>query len=990
MDQEELQCKATDCLLTKLKPNNMKSMKILRLYATAALLCIGQVTLAGNPAGSSQQVRTFKLSTGVSARDYMPNTIIVRIDAAHRSACSRSAVAIPSVATAMNKIGAVSVTQKYPSHAPAAKGKTVYGRPMPDLGMIYEVKYEANMKIEDAINELLKQPEVLYAEPSYIYPLSYIPSDPDTSGDKNYYLRIIQAYEAWNVTKGDTSVVIAIVDSGTDIDHPDLRDNFHRNYADPVNGIDDDGDGYVDNFIGWDLAGADYNVVSGDNDPDIKGGNNDHGSHVSGDAAATTDNGIGVSGAGFKSRLMPVKCAADNDTRAPGGMGYILTGYEGIVYAADHGAAIINCSWGGEGGGAAGQEVIDYATMKGALVVAAAGNSSSESPHYPSAYEGVLSVVSTTNADRKSGFSNYGYSVDICAPGSDIYSTVYNNSYTYMSGTSMASPVAAGAAALVKAAFPSFTGAQVGQQLRVTCDNIYSKNVSSYKDKLGSGRINVYRAVTESSPAIRTAGLSFSNNSNGAFVPGDTVKMYADFLNYLVPTSNLSVTLSTTSISIAVLEATITQGVIGTMATEASVAPFVFVVKPGVPENTTINFKLTYSDGSYQDFEMIRVEVNLSSLNIDVNQVKSTTTSIGRMGYRNGDGTGGLGFVYKGVNMLYEASLMIGKSSSQVSNNARSTTATPDQHFVVTERVARTSDTYADLVAKGKFTDAASPSPIGLEIHQRQMAWMTAPNDKFIITEYSLINKSGSDLPNIYPGMFFDWDIADAAKNRAAWDSDNEMGYAMSVVGTDPMAGVKVLTQTQTATPIFYAQSHSIPGDIQEGGFSTAEKYTTLSKGVFNTEIGFAQSGGVDVMFTIGIGPFRIGANDTTRMAFAMIGGDNLSDLQASAQAAQNKYNNVIYHVGMANTKNEPASSLSLYPNPASGSSKVSFDMNKPSNVRLSVFNMLGQEVKLIFENHLYTGPYAVDANLDGLTEGLYFMVLNADGLLQTEKLIVR
>jgi serine protease len=216
------------------------------------------------------------------------------------------------------------------------------------------------------------------------------------------------------------------------------------------------------------------------------------------------------------------------------------------------------------------------------------------------------------------------------------------------------------------------------------------------------------------------------------------------------------------------------------------------------------------------------------------------------------------------------------------------------------------------------------------------------------------------------------------------------MGYAMSVVGTDPMAGVKVLTQTQTATPIFYAQSHSIPGDIQEGGFSTAEKYTTLSKGVFNTEIGFAQSGGVDVMFTIGIGPFRIGANDTTRMAFAMIGGDNLSDLQASAQAAQNKYNNVIYHVGMANTKNEPASSLSLYPNPASGSSKVSFDMNKPSNVRLSVFNMLGQEVKLIFENHLYTGPYAVDANLDGLTEGLYFMVLNADGLLQTEKLIVR
>ena len=168
--------------------------------------------------------------------------------------------------------------------------------------------------------------------------------------------------------------MIGIIDTGTDPDHPDLAANLKHNYADPINGLDDDGDGYVDNFNGWDL---------GESDNDATVNANTHGSHVSGCAAAVTDNGVGVASPGFNCKFLPVKISNAGGT--------LTMGYEGIVYAADHGCNVINCSWGGGGGGALGQNAIDYATInKDALVVCAAGNNSSNQTFYPAAYNYVF------------------------------------------------------------------------------------------------------------------------------------------------------------------------------------------------------------------------------------------------------------------------------------------------------------------------------------------------------------------------------------------------------------------------------------------------------------------------------------------------------------------------------------------------------------------------------------------------------------------------
>lgn len=193
----------------------------------------------------------------------------------------------------------------------------------------------------------------------------------------------------------------------TDCDHPDLQSNIKYNYADPINGVDDDNDGYIDNYRGWDMS-------MNDNNPMVD--MSDHGSHVSGCADAVTNNGTGVSSPGFNCKFLPVKCANATSVST------IDHGYEGIVYAADHGCQIINCSWGGGGGGSFGQDAVTYASVNmGALVVCSAGNTYSDVAQYPAAYKYAFSVAATNSSDEKSSFSTYNYTVDISAPWAPIF-----------------------------------------------------------------------------------------------------------------------------------------------------------------------------------------------------------------------------------------------------------------------------------------------------------------------------------------------------------------------------------------------------------------------------------------------------------------------------------------------------------------------------------------------------------------------------------------
>ncbi len=366
----------------------------------------------------------------------------------------------------------------------------------------------------------------------------------------------IYAPAAWDSVKGEQgNVIIAIVDGGTDIRHEDLEDNIWRNPGEtPNNDIDDDGNGFIDDVFGWNFANESGDPTGFDHTPI----NQDHGTHTAGIASAVTDNHTGVAGTSWNTTIMGINVTHPNEDSS------LLYGYQGIIYAAENGADVINCSWGRLGNYSRfEEEVIAYATSLGAAVVAAAGNKNSILPHYPSSYKNVLSIAGTDAFDIKYAASNHGIFVDMAAPAVRVYSLKHGDEYGYSDGTSMASPMVAGAVGLVKTLKPELEGIQAAEQVRVTTDPL-----PAYGLDLGRGRLNVYRAVTEVWPSIRIAGDQYvDENENGIIEPGEEVELSLSMVNFLSPASNVILSLSTSDPYVTIQTSQITMTGIGTMDT---------------------------------------------------------------------------------------------------------------------------------------------------------------------------------------------------------------------------------------------------------------------------------------------------------------------------------------------------------------------------------------------------------------------------------------
>ncbi|BAZ80882.1 putative peptidase [Sphaerospermopsis kisseleviana NIES-73] len=359
--------------------------------------------------------------------------------------------------------------------------------------------------VETALATHKNNPIFQYIEPDYIVTKAVtFPNDPsfnqlwglhNTGQSGGTPDADIDAPEAWDIQTGNPNLVIGVLDTGVDYNHPDLVGNIWTNPGEIANdGIDNDNNGYIDDIRGWDFA---YN----DNNPsDVDG----HGTHVSGTIAGKGNNGVGVTGVAWNAKIMPLKFLDDT------GSGSTSNAILAINYATAKGVKITNNSWGGGGYSQALYDAINTAGQQGALFIAAAGNSSANAdinPMYPAAYNlaNIISVASTTNTDSLSSFSNYGLtSVDLGAPGSAIYSTLPNNSYGTLSGTSMASPHVAGAAALVWSQNPTWTAQQVKNTLMNTGDSI-----AALAGKTVSGkRLNVFNALAAANLPSVTVSVS--------------------------------------------------------------------------------------------------------------------------------------------------------------------------------------------------------------------------------------------------------------------------------------------------------------------------------------------------------------------------------------------------------------------------------------------------------------------------------------------------
>lgn len=297
----------------------------------------------------------------------------------------------------------------------------------------------------------------------------------------------IDAIEAWGLETGDSSIVVGVIDTGIDYNHPDLAANIWTNPGEiPGNGIDDDGNGFIDDIHGWDFS-------SNDNDPMD---DNHHGTHVAGTIGAVGDNGRGVVGVAQQVRLAALKFLNSS------GNGLISNAVDAIEYATRMGFPITNNSWTGTFADSSLQEAVTRAGQAGSLFVAAAGNRNNNidsQPEYPAAFSDahILSVAASDHNDALAGFSNYGSSrVDLAAPGNAILSTVPDDAYGYLNGTSMAAPHVAGAAVLVKARYPGLSALGIIDRLLGTVDQ---KADLDGNVKTG-GRLNVRRALGTGAP----------------------------------------------------------------------------------------------------------------------------------------------------------------------------------------------------------------------------------------------------------------------------------------------------------------------------------------------------------------------------------------------------------------------------------------------------------------------------------------------------------
>lgn len=922
----------------------------------------------------------FVLPKGVTAKDYLPNTLIIKFKSNSGGNQINSFGAEAKKQLIADGVVINGLTKLFPNANATQTIQRVGSAVSPDLSQIYVAKYEGNSNITTVINALLKDEQILYAEPSYIYKTSFVPNDPGYSSQS--YLAKVMAPQAWDVLRNAANVIIGIVDSGSDLQHEDLADNIYLNTADPINGIDDDGDGYIDNYYGWDFVGNSATTMIPDNNPDVTSDTTDHGVHVSGIASAVTNNAKGVASIAFNAKLLIVKTGADDYGRA------IYKGYEGIKYAADHGAAIINCSWGGAGGGQFGQEMIDYAVSKGCLVIAAAGNDDTDVPDYPASYKGVLAVASVTTNDVKSGFSNFGSTIDMSAPGSSIYNTVNGGRYGFKSGTSMAAPMVASAAALVKAKYPSYNGLQIGEVLRTTADPIDNLN-PAHAGKLGKGRLNVYNALTQTTSSVRYQQITVADQTNGSRAPNNELTLRLDLKSFLAPISGLNINITSSSPYVQILDPNIAVGSLGTLETKTNIGPIRVRVLANTPQNEDVTFKFTYTGngGSYTDVEQYTITVALDYLNVTVNKVSTTFSSNGRVGYSKANAQGGLGFIYKDENMLYEAALMIGKSATQVSNNARND-GNYNEDFVKLISAQQVSGANAAFEGVSTFTDANAASSIGLRVKSRMLAYANQPDDKYVIVEYEITNTGSNALQGIYTGLFTDWDLDESSANATQYDVATKTAYAYAKKNASyPYAGVKLLTSEAPAA--YYPLSYVIAGDpLADNKFTTAEKFATLSSGVKAVGLGHNTSNGYDIMYTIGTGPYNIPTAGTIKVAYAFVSGDNLTELLNVAQAAQAKYT-----AGVPETPIDPKPLFSIlkqnYPNPVKDLTTIPFSIAEKNTTTLTLSNVTGKVIETLVNANLEAGSYTIPFNVYNLAPGVYFYKLRSGNYQKTLKMLV-
>lgn len=807
-------------------------------------------------ATSAHSQKKYHLPKGVSDDQYDHHTIIVKLKTGDLASLKSKNLKTNKLTGAKRAIEHIS--NKNSNHP---------------LANIFKIEVSDNEQLISTINELLQDENVVYAEPYFNHRPLFIPNDPgaNPNGGQQTYLSVVKAYDAWTLEKGDSSIVIGILDSGVQPDHPDLIQQIAYNFNEPINGLDDDGDGLIDNYAGWDIADNDNNP-NADTDP--------HGTQITGMSSARVNNGIGIAGIGFNSKFLPIKIFAS-------GSNYFRNGYEAIALAADLGCKIINLSWGSPGSFSQyGQDIINYAVLeKDAVIIAAAGNTPELLDFYPASYDNVISVGATDIMDNKAGFSTFSYNIDVMAPGQSIYSVFNGSTYkTSDSGTSFSSPMVAGAAALVRARFPALNALQVMERIRITSDDIYNVGTNSdFEGLIGKGRLNMLRALNDiSTPSIRLKNIVFDNGLGAKAYAGDTISITMDIINYLNIAKNTSLSLISNSPYVQVISGEFNITELESIDTINNVSsPFQVVLSEDLPATENLIFRVDMAGDNHKDFQYFTIQSSPNYVNVESGQLRMTIAGDGDLGFDRDGFLSGVGINFEDERVAENIGLMITSSKTSVSDNVPNNFSlhSRDGDYEGSVNIKEYQNSIANIDARSSFNVADS-----ILIQQKSI---TDGTSNFIIQEYRIINTGSSNFSDLNIALFSDWNINSKDFNRANWSGENKLGY---VHDENTYLGIALISgQDSIYSAInnrnFNGNAADIPIVLND-----SVKFSHSSQGILKTSAGDANNGN-DVSHLIGGTIQNLAVNETEKVTFVFVAGHSLQDLIDNKNAATEYYN---------------------------------------------------------------------------------------------------
>lgn len=920
----------------------------------------------------------------------MPNTIVVRLQSASAAADAWVRNGRKGAIQALKPLLGEHTSRPYISDATltsvnkklASKLSFTNARqPRARLEHIAIVTCANDIDVTMLARKLCALPEVDTAEALPVQRITAIPNDPLFS--EQYHLSLVKSPDAWDIVlAAGGSAVVGIVDTGIDTAHIDLGRNIWRNGGETgrddagndkrYNNIDDDGNGFVDDWYGWDFVGS--NGSSPDNSP-LPG--NQHGTHVAGIVAAVVDNFEGVAGTAVNVKVMSCKVGRDSPVSTS-----VENTSDAILYAASNGANIINTSFGSPSQTFADIDVINTVSDLGVLIVAAAGNANSDQAFYPAAHKPVLSVASTNAEDVRSSFSNVHATVDVTAPGSNILSTVLLNQYDYQDGTSMASPVVAGIAAMVYIMDTTLGPDAIRAVIKVNSDNIDQKNVE-WVGRLGSGRVNALNAVTFNKmqyAEVESYEVTDAD-ADSLFRPGDSLILRLSVKNILTNLTNARIEVSPSPSTFTPILGNASAGLGSLASGETKRAPtdITMLLPDNIDQNARLALLVTiFENDSIVGRDLVIATVNQSYRTLHANNIGVTANSVGNIGYNDyPENTQGDGFQFNNVkeSLLFEGALIIGTGPDRISDVARgvSTSFRNNDYFP-----SRVVELRTDTVVSGQrlvcsYSDSLAVSPVQVKVVQNiyERTEDSLKNAAFIV--YNVTNNTSAAIRNLYVSLFMDWDIGPAgADNGSGWDNRNGMGVAENVFQPAfPSIGVSMISPLVLN---FYAIDN--PGNLYTPGiydsFTDAEKWLMISGGLAR-----ANSSITDVSMMIGGGPFDLEPAETQQVAFIIGAGSDLADLtrtMTSAREAGKEMDiEVLDYTPLSISDNflfiENGNSISP------GVANMHFELRSGGRVLIDFIDLFGRPIGSQFrEDSLPSGKHSRSVEVPSVATAVYFV----------------